>query len=384
MKTDYYIEVEHRVRDLATQYNSDMDSLEQEKKQCKQNRKGSREIDQRIVSRKQQLLHDLKENATISSQILASGVVDRVTTWWVADLPRKLDAQDAYRQIVAILDENAFKLPDFIENPHWPEQWPPNWFGIDVSFTLATTWYSKDDRPFHVLDNPVRKDRVFGVPFMSAASWKGLLRWACRMQAGLLRHLETYDMKMDDWEDPDWIIHLFGNVKGEPEDFSCGALVFYPTWFNKVGFEVINPHSRTRRAGTQPIYYEVVPAGTKGRLRLLYAPLPGEIESDKVTPADFIYSLIDSIRALLQTYGISAKRTAGWGTARIDTWTGFLKASDEPAKVEPRSAKKTLHSPQDLSTPVHEQASAGCFTHKDAEEFKAQMKSRIVRKGGDQ
>jgi CRISPR-associated protein Cmr2 len=191
-------------------------------------------------------------------------------------------------------------------------------------------------------------------------------------------------MKMDDWEDPDWIIHLFGNVKGEPEDFSCGALVFYPTWFNKVGFEVINPHSRTRRAGTQPIYYEVVPAGTKGRLRLLYAPLPGEIESDKVTPADFIYSLIDSIRALLQTYGISAKRTAGWGTARIDTWTGFLKASDEPAKVEPRSAKKTLHSPQDLSTPVHEQASAGCFTHKDAEEFKAQMKSRIVRKGGDQ
>uniref|UniRef100_A0A7C4ATB3 CRISPR type III-associated protein domain-containing protein n=1 Tax=Desulfomonile tiedjei TaxID=2358 RepID=A0A7C4ATB3_9BACT len=192
------------------------------------------------------------------------------------------------------------------------------WFGIEVSFTLASPWYSRDDRPFHVLDNPVRKDRVFGVPFMSAASWKGLLRWACRMQAGLSDHLEKHNMKMDGWEDPTWIVHLFGNEKGEDECFQAGALVCYPTWFNKIGFEVINPHSRTRRAGTQPIYYEVVPAGTKGRLRLLYSPLPGEIERDKVTPADFIASFINSIKELLETYGISAKRTAGLGTARID------------------------------------------------------------------
>lgn len=153
---------------------------------------------------------------------------------------------------------------------------------------------------------------------MSAASWKGFLRWACRMQAGLSDHLEKHDMKMDGWKDPSWIVHLFGNEKGEDKGFRSGTLACYPTWFNKVGFEVINPHSRSRRAGTQPIYYEVVPAGTKGRLRLLYAPLPGEIENDKVTPADFINSFIDSIRALLETYGISAKRTAGWGTARID------------------------------------------------------------------
>ncbi len=317
MKTDYYIEVEHRVRDLATQYNSQMDLLEQQKRQYKQDRKLSREIDQQIFGRKQQLLHDLKENAAISSQILASGVVNRVTTWWLADLPRKQDAQDAYKQIAATLDENAFELPDFIENPHWPEQWPPNWLGIDVSFTLASPWYSKDDRPFHVLDNPVRKDRVFGVPFMSAASWKGLLRWAYTMKNRLVGPYPESDQEIIKSKKKE-IVHLFGNEKGEQKDFRAGALVFYPTWFNKVGFEVINPHSRTRRAGTQPIYYEVVPAGTKGRLRLLYAPLPGESESDKVTPADFIDGLIDSIRALLETYGISAKRTAGWGTARID------------------------------------------------------------------
>lgn len=59
------------------------------------------------------------------------------------------------------------------------------WLAIEIAFMLCAPWYSKDDRPFHVLDNPVRKDCVFGVPYMSAASWKGLLRWACRMGAEL-------------------------------------------------------------------------------------------------------------------------------------------------------------------------------------------------------
>lgn len=229
---------------------------------------------------------------------------------------RKNEARQCYMKRAAELE---LKLPpDLHLEPDHASLLHPTWFCIDVSFTLKSPWYSQDDRPFHVLDNPVRKDRVFGVPFMSAASWKGLLRWACRMQAGMSKHLETHDMKMDGWNDPSWIVHLFGNEKSEQKDFRAGALVFYPTWFDKVDFEVINPHSRKTRAGTQPIYYEVVPAETKGRLRLLYAPLPGEIENDKVKPADFINSFIDSIKALLETYGISAKRTAGWGTARIN------------------------------------------------------------------
>lgn len=183
----------------------------------------------------------------------------------------------------------------------------PDWFAIDVSFTLKSPWYSKDDRPLHVLVNPVRKDRVFGVPFMSAASWKGLLRWACRRRAGLPDHPKKHGTRMEGWKDPSWILHLFGNERGEDERFRSGALVCHPTWFdNKVGFEVINS------------CYEVVPAGTEGKLRLLYAPLPGEIERDQTTPDAFISNFIDSIRALLENYGISAKRTVGWGTARID------------------------------------------------------------------
>jgi CRISPR-associated protein Cmr2 len=279
----------------------------------------------------------LAENTSSTKKMneagLASGFVDGCTVWSCRDKPPdkkvpdpKNEARIYYMKQPA---EPELKLPPKLnlEPDHVPLL-HSTWFGIDVSFTLASPWYSKDDRPFHVLDNPLRKDRIFGVPFMSAASWKGLLRWACRMQAGLCDHLEKHGMKMNDWKDPSWIVHLFGNEKGEKNEFQAGALVFYPTWFNKVGFEVINPHSRARRAGTQPIYYEVVPAGTEGKLRLLYAPLPGHIE--KNTPADFIKNLIESIQTLLETYGISAKRTAGWGTARIDNkesklW--FVKSS---------------------------------------------------------
>ncbi|NLX19890.1 MAG: hypothetical protein GXY53_11530 [Desulfobulbus sp.] len=309
---------------------------------------------------------------------LASGFVDGCSVWFCRD-GQKNKARQSYMKRAAVelnplepeLEPNFAPLPDSA------------WFGIDVFFTLKSPWYSKDDRPFHVLDNPVRKDRVFGVPFMSAASWKGLLRWACRMQAGLFDHLERHNVKMDDWKDPPWIVHLFGNEKGEQENFCAGSLIFYPTWFNKIGFEVINPHSRTRRAGTQPIYYEVVPAKTEGRLRLLYAPLPGENERDKVTPDHFIDNLIGSIKALLETYGFSAKRTAGWGTAEVDKWAGYTKTTAQPPKAEPRSKKKTLHSLQDLSALVREQSSPGSFTSEDAEGFKAEMKSRIVWKRGD-
>ena len=214
---------------------------------------------------------------------------------------------------VAKIKEEGFEQPEFIR--HNFETLPdPSWIGITVSFTLLTPWYSKDDRAFHVLDNPVRKDRVFGTPFMSASSWKGLLRWACRMREGLFEHLEKNKNSMDGWSEEPWIKHFFGNERGESELFNQGTLLFYPTWFDKVGFEVINPHSRENRAGTKPIYYEVVPSETEGTLKILYAPLPGKQEKDL---KNWFGYLANAVKDLLETYGISAKRTAGWGTAKM-------------------------------------------------------------------
>lgn len=237
----------------------------------------------------------------------------------------KSDARNRYMKKAS--EAETLEFPDYLDfEPDFGDLPSKEWIGIKVEFALEQPWYSKDDRPFHVLDNPVRKDRVFGVPFISGSTWKGLLRWACRMKDGKLKkHLKEHNMQTEGWEEPDWILHLFGNEKGEtqPEKFHRGALVFYPTWFSKVGFEVINPHSRETRAGKGPIFYEVVPEGTDGALRILYAPPPNS--RDEVEPADAVSNLIDAIHDLLTEYGMSAKRTAGWGTARVETWSAQMK-----------------------------------------------------------
>jgi CRISPR-associated protein Cmr2 len=209
----------------------------------------------------------------------------------------------------------GLRLPEALELDKVPPVVSERWALLKVDFTLSAPWYSRDDYPFHVLDNPVRKDRVFGVPFMAAASWKGLLRWACRMEAGLLEHLNERGGHLDGWNDPEWIVHLFGNEREDGEEFSRGSLQFFPTWFHRIGFEVINPHNRETRAGRQPIVYEVVPAETTGRLAMLYAPAPG-----REPPSETMANLVRAVEVLLTVYGFSAKRTAGWGLAEIRYW----------------------------------------------------------------
>ncbi|GIV64052.1 MAG: hypothetical protein KatS3mg045_1391 [Bellilinea sp.] len=273
---------------------------------------------------------------------LVNGFVDEVSVRF------SQGGKEEARRRYIIQARNGFIFPEGIEQtkPNFSTLLSSDWLAFQVDFELLTPWYSKDDRVFHLLDNPVRKDRVFGVPFMAASAWKGMLRWACRMQAGLREHLEQHNGKLDGWQDPDWILHLFGNERGEGEEFNRGALVFYPTWFNRIGFEVINPHSRERRAGTKPIYYEVVPPGTTGTLSLLYAPWPGM--KPAANRAEALPKLLEAIETLLTTYGISAKRTVGWGTAKIEKWCTFHKTR---GTVEKNTRDELLQEVQKWLTP---------------------------------
>jgi len=246
---------------------------------------------------------------------LVGGFVDEVSVRFFAG--DKVDARNRYME----------KAYGEIQIPQMLSLSTPNfaamlsqWLGLQVDFELLTPWYSKDDRLFHVMDNPVRKDWVFGVPFMSASSWKGMLRWAFQMHTKLIGPERESDEEKRK-QARDWELHLFGNEKGEEKHFHQGALVFYPTWFDKIGFEVINPHSRERRAGTQPIYYEVVPSGTEGKLYLLYAPWEGMKYTAKTE--EVIPELLKTIDALIISYGFSAKRTMGWGAASIKSITVF-------------------------------------------------------------
>lgn len=253
---------------------------------------------------------------------------------------------------------------------------PGSWF-LQFTFTLAKPWISKDDDPFYVAEsvNPVRKDKVFKVPCMAASSWKGLLRWTLMHTRLALRKDQ---LAADRFAQERFVqTLLFGDEKGEEpgqtKDFAAyldalkpearreyerllrayyelkpddplphhsGRLMFYPTFFDLIDVEVINPHSRKTRAGTHPIYLECVPQGAQGTFSLLYVPfdLIGQPERSMTDEAGkHLLYLAPRIRDLLSTYGFSAKRTSGYGVAK-DEIENFVLAT-RAQTPEPKSTK---------------------------------------------
>jgi CRISPR-associated protein Cmr2 len=269
---------------------------------------------------------------------------------------------------------------------------PGSWF-LQFTFTLARPWISKDDDPFYVAEsvNPVRKDKVFKVPTMSAASWKGLLRW-------MVMHIRLA-MQKDKLTADEFARErlaqtlLFGDEKGEEpgqtKDFAAylgalkpearqdyerllrahyklssadplphhsGRLMFYPTFFNRIDVEVINPHSRKTRAGTHPIYLECVPIGAQGTFSLLYVPfdLIGKEERDiKQQSLADLELIAEGLSAMFLTYGFSAKRTSGYGVAEETVSNGLvqirIEETQSPLSPVPSAAAPNL--PKYLQAP---------------------------------
>ncbi|MGQ9638452.1 MAG: RAMP superfamily CRISPR-associated protein [Thermodesulfobacteriota bacterium] len=217
---------------------------------------------------------------------------------------------------------------------------------IEFPITLAKPFIAKDDVPLYIIENPVRKDKVFAVPFTSALAWKGNLRWTM-----MKVHLEP------NVKDPSKFTEirfqhtlLFGTEKGmeeEPKGWSryldglcpeageqyrnklkekfgkddvlnlVGMLHFYPTFWDRIDMEVINPHDRRTKTGKNPIYFEVVPKGAKGFFRLIYVPFYHlGLNSEKDVKEAVIQDLLDVIAGLMEvmlTYGFSAKKSTGYG-----------------------------------------------------------------------
>src|SRR5207245_11544935 len=78
-------------------------------------------------------------------------------------------------------------------------------FVIQFTFTLAQPYISHDEQDFYIIDNPVRKDKIFGLPYIASTSWKGSLRAA-------LWQLKYKEKDVS-------IRRLFGNEKNATEDF---------------------------------------------------------------------------------------------------------------------------------------------------------------------
>lgn len=222
-------------------------------------------------------------------------------------------------------------------------------WAMALPFTLRKPYLSKDDTTFHLLDNPVRKEKIFQVPMVAASGWKGALR------AALVQQLVAWWSSLNDEERQHCLhckrflqqriqmVRLFGNEKGVQTDdtsfdafldtlggerlaqiyrrvvrcylsasgFFAGRLHFFPTFFDRLGLEVINPHSRQSGVGERgPILLECVPQGATGTLLLLYVPF-GRL--NRHTVAQDLEVTAQGLQALLTTYGFGAKTSSGFG-----------------------------------------------------------------------
>jgi len=180
-------------------------------------------------------------------------------------------------------------------------------FAVQLTFRLAQPYISRDEQNFYIIDNPVRKDKLFGLPYVASTSWKGSLRSA-------LWH-------SDHKENDEAIGRLFGNEKNVEEDakFHAGRLQFFPTFFTMKSLEVINPQDREHRAGTDPIPFESVPEGSEGTFTLLYVPfdLISADEKEARDQVDLDLRLVaQGIQAMFTMYGFGAKTSSGFGLAR--------------------------------------------------------------------
>jgi len=219
-------------------------------------------------------------------------------------------------------------------------------FMLRVPFKLRKPYLSKDDRTFHLLDNPVRKDKVFQTPMVASTSWKGALHsamvqqlaeWWCnlderdnrshrkefvarRIGIGRLfgtekgvqidsKELESYLDSLGDKHLAPWYRRYIRRHLSSSGFFS-GRLYFYPTFFDKMGMEVINPHDRKKGTGKNPILIESVPIGATGELVILYVPF-GKVEVNQV--AKDLELVVKGVEAMLTVYGFGAKTSSGFG-----------------------------------------------------------------------
>ncbi len=215
---------------------------------------------------------------------------------------------------------------------------------ITFHFRLTTPWYAADESEFGLIDNQCAKDPLTGRFMIRATSWKGNMRTMLEQEA-LADPAKAMMIN-------EKLRILFG-----PDNDQCkndnqrreGRLVFYPTVFYGEGGEVICPHDRDKRSALNPIPYEVVPAGATGELRVLYFPfdLVGKSDADADAVADIAFTL-ENIGDVITKYGFSAKKTIGWGLAKVETFTldvggslgeafvknGLWEKSDDPPSID--------------------------------------------------
>lgn len=229
---------------------------------------------------------------------------DAFRSYWIKEKLKDMPDKDFGEKIKGL---KSLIIPKI--NANYLSPLPKYSFAIQINFTLAKPYISKDDKEFYIIDNPVKKDWVFKVPLVSSSTWKGHLRWTTRKNEGLIDNL---------LEDNEQIIRLFGHQreKEEGEEQRRGRLMFFPTFLDKIDMEIINPHDRETKAGKNPIPIESVPQGANGTFTLLYIPfdLIGKPEKEvRKQIKEDLKLTVSAVKKMMTVYGFSAKKTSGFG-----------------------------------------------------------------------
>ena len=309
----------------------------------------------RIEILSQAIVTPRKEEARMGTRKMAGGL-----RYWIEKRSAQFlkERTNLYRELGLLP-----LLPDL-------SHFPPDSWAVQITFTLRKPYISKDDTDFYILDNPVKKEWVFKVPYVAPSQWKGALRSAMMrdlvnaLQSGQkdekefveerLRLYRLFGNEKDgtaDFLNRAWALHRVGyppddehkkkewerrfqeTVKQVAGEFESrlreegyrvgdieglqGRLHFYPTFFDQIGLEVINPHDRETGAGKHPIYFECVPANTQGVFALLYVPIGAGPMDENTCKAD-LKAVAKGIHAMLTVYGFGAKTSSGYGVAEVN------------------------------------------------------------------
>ena len=255
----------------------------------------------------------------------------------------------------------------------------PNYsFILHYKIKLTAPYFSRDEEEFSIIPNPILKDTAFKVPMVRGSSWKGALRhrgleiikesdpadivkkiksllrifgsgndtfraiFKERREEEIRKKIKLFlafeiginptqeveegfkNYLENEWRRVNPHLSLAG------KNAQKGRAIFYPTFFDKLSFEILNPHDRRTRAGTIPINYEVVPEGTEGVLQIVYIPFDGilkpteELEKEVRQDLEFLQMCVEKTA---QT-GIGAKSKM-WGRFEIVGKIERVKKSNE-------------------------------------------------------
>lgn len=240
-------------------------------------------------------------------------------------------------------------------------------FAVHFRFKLRQPYISHDESALYLLDNPVRKEKVFRLPYVAPTQWKGTLH---AVMASQFATQWEHKIKNDDdlkafFRQRARLFTLFGTEKAfesgaksqkksqekkKPQTiyldqllpaekrewnaqmyrryirrylssngFLAGRLQFYPSFFTQLGLDVMNPHSRKTGAGALPILFETVPKGAEAEFVLLYVPhdCVGQQQDAKVRAqvAEDLKLIAHGLHEMFCLYGFGAKTTSGFGRA---------------------------------------------------------------------